>query len=61
MKSFSSKLVKPLGGQSSIGRILLNGKAAATRANELAFSMQLRINAGRERPYVTRLLQQYFR
>ncbi|WP_174916237.1 type VI secretion system amidase effector protein Tae4 [Burkholderia lata] len=35
MKSFSSKLVRPLGGQSSIGRIMLDGKATATRANEL--------------------------
>ncbi|RQP36577.1 type VI secretion system amidase effector protein Tae4 [Burkholderia ubonensis] len=46
MKSFSSKLVKPLGGQSSIGRILLNGKATATRANELGAWLRLQPFAG---------------
>ncbi|MBN3752595.1 hypothetical protein G3N95_06560 [Paraburkholderia sp. Tr-20389] len=35
MKSFSSKLVKPQSGQPSIGRIFLDGKPTATRANEL--------------------------
>lgn len=35
MKSFSAKLVKPLSGQASIGRVILDGKATATRANEL--------------------------
>ncbi|BAX58924.1 type VI secretion system amidase effector protein Tae4 [Burkholderia stabilis] len=46
MKSFSAKLVKPLGGQSSIGRILLNGKATATRANELGEWLRLQPFAG---------------
>ncbi|MEN8518039.1 type VI secretion system amidase effector protein Tae4 [Burkholderia sp. RS02] len=46
MKSFSSKLVKPLGGQSSIGRILLHGKATATRANELGAWLNLLPFAG---------------
>lgn len=35
MRSFSSTRVKPQDGQSSIGRILLDGKPTATRANEL--------------------------
>lgn len=35
MKSFSSKLVHPLSGQPSIGRIILDGKIIATRADEL--------------------------
>lgn len=35
MKSFSSKVVKPENGEKSIGRILLDGKPTATRANEL--------------------------
>jgi len=34
MKSFSQRWVKPLSGQSSIGRIMLDGKATATRAGE---------------------------
>lgn len=46
MKSFSSKLVKPLGAQPSIGRILLNGKATATRANELGEWLKLQPFAG---------------
>ncbi|WP_431820419.1 type VI secretion system amidase effector protein Tae4 [Burkholderia sp. F1] len=46
MKSFSSKLVKPLGDQPSIGRILLNGKATATRANELGAWLKLQPFAG---------------
>lgn len=36
MKSFSQKLVKPSPGKSTIGRILLDGKPTATRADELA-------------------------
>jgi hypothetical protein len=35
MKSFSSKLVRPSSGQSTIGRIILDGKATATRADEM--------------------------
>lgn len=36
MKSFSQKTVKPEAGKASIGRILLDGKATSTRANEMA-------------------------
>lgn len=36
MKTFSSQYVRPEGNASSIGRILLNNKATATRASELA-------------------------
>jgi hypothetical protein len=36
MKSFSQKLVKPMAGKQTLGRILLNGKSTATRARELA-------------------------
>ncbi|WP_293936559.1 type VI secretion system amidase effector protein Tae4 [Iodobacter sp.] len=36
MKSFSQKTVKPEAGKESIGRILLNGKATSTRADEMA-------------------------
>jgi hypothetical protein len=46
MKSFSSKLVKPLSDQPSIGRIILDGKATATRANELAEWLKLQPFAG---------------
>ncbi|MDS0857370.1 type VI secretion system amidase effector protein Tae4 [Burkholderia pseudomultivorans] len=46
MKSFSSRLIKPLGGQPSIGRILLDGKATATRANELGAWLELQPFAG---------------
>lgn len=41
MKSFSERLVKPLSGQSSIGRIMLDGKVTATRADELGEWLQL--------------------
>ncbi|GAB7538354.1 hypothetical protein BGC_45760 [Burkholderia sp. 3C] len=46
MKSFSSKVIKPLGGQPSIGRILIDGKATATRANELGEWLKLQPIAG---------------
>lgn len=36
MKSFSSNFVKPEGNAQTIGRILLNNKATATRASEMA-------------------------
>lgn len=36
MKSFSQSTVKPAQGSTTIGRILLNGKATSTRANEMA-------------------------
>ncbi|POR52232.1 type VI secretion system (T6SS) effector Tae4 (amidase) [Paraburkholderia eburnea] len=42
MKSFSSNLIRPLSGQPSIGRIILDGKATATRANELAEWLRFR-------------------
>jgi hypothetical protein len=46
MKSFSSKLVKPRSGQASIGRIILDGKVTATRANELGEWLKLQPFAG---------------
>lgn len=46
MKSFSAKLVKPLSGQASIGRVILDGKATATRANELGEWLRLQPFAG---------------
>jgi hypothetical protein len=46
MKSFSEKLVKPLAGQPTIGRIVLDGKATATRADELGEWLKLRPFAG---------------
>ncbi|TDN61493.1 type VI secretion system amidase effector protein Tae4 [Paraburkholderia sp. BL10I2N1] len=46
MKSFSQKLVKPAAGRSSVGRLLLDGKPTATRADELAEWLQLRPIAG---------------
>ena len=46
MKSFSSRLVKPLGGQESIGRIILDGKPTATRANEFGAWLKLQPVAG---------------
>ncbi|BCQ27095.1 type VI secretion system amidase effector protein Tae4 (plasmid) [Caballeronia sp. NK8] len=46
MKSFSSRLVKPASGQPSIGRILLEGKATATRADELGEWLKLQPFAG---------------
>jgi hypothetical protein len=46
MKSFSEKRVRPLSGQKTIGRILLDGKATATRADELGEWLKLRPFAG---------------
>lgn len=46
MKSFSSKVITPLDGQPSIGRIILNGKATAVRANELGAWLTLQPIAG---------------
>lgn len=46
MKSFSSNLVHPLSGQPSIGRIILDGKVVATRADELGEWLKLRPFAG---------------
>jgi Type VI secretion system (T6SS), amidase effector protein 4 len=41
MKSFSEKTVKPMPGKKTIGRILLNRKPTATRAQELAEWLKL--------------------
>ncbi|WP_089161235.1 type VI secretion system amidase effector protein Tae4 [Caballeronia sordidicola] len=46
MKSFSQKVIRPVPGKASIGRILLDGKPTATRADELAEWLQLRPIAG---------------
>ena len=46
MKSFSSARVKPLSGQASIGRIILDGKATATRADEMGEWLNLQPFAG---------------
>lgn len=46
MKSFSSRLVHPLSGQPSIGRIIVDGKVTATRADELGEWLKLRPFAG---------------
>jgi hypothetical protein len=40
MKSFSEKLIKPLSGQKSIGRIILDGKATATRGRSPDYPRQ---------------------
>jgi hypothetical protein len=50
MKSFSDKLVKPLSGQKTIGRIILDGKATATRADELGEWLKLQPFAGLPQP-----------
>ncbi|KAG8154332.1 type VI secretion system amidase effector protein Tae4 [Burkholderia catarinensis] len=41
MKSFNAKTVKPMSGAETIGRILLDGKPTATRADELGEWLQL--------------------
>ncbi|KVT77954.1 type VI secretion system amidase effector protein Tae4 [Burkholderia ubonensis] len=46
MKSFSQKTVKPMSGSSTIGRIILDGKPTATRADELGEWLQLQPFAG---------------
>lgn len=50
MKSFSEKLIKPSPGRKSIGRIMLDGKPTATRADELAEWLKLRPFAGLPNP-----------
>lgn len=50
MKSFSEKLVKPLSGQKSIGRIILDGRPTATRADELGEWLRLQPFAGLPKP-----------
>jgi hypothetical protein len=42
MKSFSQKLIKPMPGKLTLGRLLLDGKPTATRAYELAEWLKLR-------------------
>ncbi|WP_321889939.1 type VI secretion system amidase effector protein Tae4 [Paraburkholderia bannensis] len=46
MKSFSSRLVHPMSGQPSIGRILLDNRPTATRADELGQWLSLQPFAG---------------
>jgi hypothetical protein len=46
MRSFSQKLIKPMPGKETLGRILIAGKPTATRAYELAQWLQLRPFAG---------------
>lgn len=41
MKSFSEKVIKPPPGKETIGRILLKGRATATRADEMATWLNL--------------------
>lgn len=41
MKAFSQKLVTPMPGKSTLGRIILDGKLTATRAYELAEWLKL--------------------
>ncbi|KXV05580.1 hypothetical protein CR51_12610 [Caballeronia megalochromosomata] len=50
MKSFSEKVLKPLPGKKDIGRIVLDGKATATRANELGEWLKLHPIAGIGKP-----------
>ncbi|WP_342394098.1 T6SS effector amidase Tae4 family protein [Cupriavidus pinatubonensis] len=53
MKSFSQKNVRPGRGKSTLGRILLDGKPTATRADEMAQWLCLKPFAGLpERPDV---------
>ncbi|WP_109482904.1 type VI secretion system amidase effector protein Tae4 [Paraburkholderia sp. C35] len=49
MKSFSEKLIKPASDQPSIGRIILDGKITATRADELGEWLKLQPFAGLSR------------
>jgi hypothetical protein len=46
MKSFSQKLVQPMPRKATLGRIILDGKATATRAYELAEWLQQKPFAG---------------
>ncbi|KML62066.1 hypothetical protein VL15_04235 [Burkholderia cepacia] len=46
MKSFNAKTVKPMSGAKTIGRIMLDGKSTATRADELGTWLQLQPFAG---------------
>ncbi|RQQ41715.1 type VI secretion system amidase effector protein Tae4 [Burkholderia stagnalis] len=42
MKSFSQNVLKPMPGKKTLGRLILRGKATATRAYELAEWLKLR-------------------
>ncbi|CAN0622623.1 protein of unknown function [Burkholderia multivorans] len=42
MKSFSQNVLKPMPGKKTLGRLILGGKATATRAYELAEWLRLR-------------------
>jgi hypothetical protein len=50
MTSFSEKLVRPMSKQPSIGRIILDGKPTATRADEMAQWLKLYPFAGLPKP-----------
>jgi hypothetical protein len=50
MKSFSEKVLRPLPGKKDIGRIILDGKATATRANEFGEWLKLQPIAGLGKP-----------
>ncbi|WP_080970853.1 type VI secretion system amidase effector protein Tae4 [Burkholderia cepacia] len=50
MKSFSQNVLKPMPGKKTLGRLILNGKATATRAYELAEWLKLRPFLGVGKP-----------
>ncbi|KVC65365.1 type VI secretion system amidase effector protein Tae4 [Burkholderia stagnalis] len=50
MKSFSQNVLKPMPGKKTLGRLILRGKATATRAYELAEWLKLRPFLGLGRP-----------
>jgi len=50
IKSFSQKVLKPMPGKRTLGRLLLDGKATATRAYELAEWLKLRPFLGLGKP-----------
>lgn len=50
MKSFSQKVLEPMPGKRTLGRLILNGKATATRAYELAAWLKLRPFLGLGKP-----------
>ncbi|ABI86618.1 hypothetical protein CRM91_27880 [Burkholderia ambifaria] len=50
MKSFSQNVLKPMPGKKTLGRLILDGKATATRAYELAEWLKLHPFLGVGRP-----------
>ena len=50
MKSFSQNVLKPMPGKKMLGRLMLGGKATATRAYELAEWLKLRPFLGLGKP-----------